>query len=149
MSALRRKVFGFLFFLLPAVSAHAFVLSAQLVGDSRVNNPDNIVLDVTITVAGNMASWIIDINSPAHPSAKLDEFYFNLASMSANNLTFSGFDPVGWTINAPASVQGAGGTTFQFEAAKTAPSALNVNQHSKSSIHDDEFGGRVYHGKLH
>lgn len=119
---------GLRLFILIVASASAMPsLSARkVVGDSRINNPDNIVLDVTITVAGNMASWVIDINSPAHPSAKLDEFYFNLASISAGSLTFSGFNPMGWTINAPASVQGAGGTTFQFEAAKTAPSAANV-----------------------
>jgi len=109
---------GMLF--LPVTTAHAFVITGQLTGDIRTANPDNLFVDVTITVndtTKNTASWVVDINSPLHSKVKLDEFYFNLASTIApGNLTFSGFNPSGWAINYPATVQGAGGTTFQFEA---------------------------------
>ncbi|MBI2778589.1 MAG: PEP-CTERM sorting domain-containing protein [Gammaproteobacteria bacterium] len=106
---------GILF--LPITTAHAFVITGQLTGDIRPQNPDNLIVDVTITVNNNTASWVVDINSPLHPTVKLDEFYFNLANtINPLNLTFSGFNPTGWAINFPASVQGAGGTTFQFEA---------------------------------
>lgn len=107
-------------FLLPVTTAHAFVITGQLTGDIRAANPDNLFVDVTITVndaTKNTASWVVDINSPLHPKVKLDEFYFNLANtINPLNLTFTGFTPTGWAINFPASVQGAGGTTFQFEA---------------------------------
>ncbi|MEQ6342227.1 MAG: PEP-CTERM sorting domain-containing protein [Gammaproteobacteria bacterium] len=110
---------GMLF--LPVTTAHAFVITGQLTGDIRTANPDNLFVDVTITVndaTKNTASWVVDINSPLHPKVKLDEFYFNLASTIApGNLTFSGFNPLGWAINSSnVVVQGVGGATFQFEA---------------------------------
>ncbi|MDS4039599.1 MAG: PEP-CTERM sorting domain-containing protein [Candidatus Competibacter sp.] len=99
-----------------ATSAGAFVIQAQLTGDIRLDNPDNLIVDVTITVneTTETALWVIDINSTAHPGIKLDEFYFNLGG-SANDYTFTAFNPIDWAVNTPASVQGAGGTTFIFE----------------------------------
>lgn len=114
-------------FFLPVTTAHAFVITGQLTGDIRPQNPDNLIVDVTITVNNNTASWVVDINSPLHPTVKLDEFYFNLAgTIAPSNLTFSGFNPSGWAINYPATVQGAGGTTFQFEAVDPPGNTNNV-----------------------
>lgn len=125
---------------LPALAALAFLtvttaqatpytLTAQLVGDVRADNPDNLFVDVTITgdTTSNQAFWTIDINSPLHPDIKLDEFYFNMVG-DASAYSFSGFDPTGWTITSPASVQGAGGTSFIFETGDPAgaPNALDV-----------------------
>lgn len=110
----------------PAANA-AFTVTGQLTGDIRDANPDGLIVDVTINVDGNTAYWTIDINSPLHPSIKLDEFYFNLVGLSTD-YTFSGFDPIGWTVSSPATVQGAGGTAFMFEALDPAgrPDAADV-----------------------
>lgn len=108
---------AFLFSLAMTASAVPIVIEAQLTGDIRPDNPDNLIVDVTITIddaTPDVASWVIDINSPDHPDIKLDEFYFNLGA-DASLFSFSGFDPTGWTVSSPATVQGAGGATFMFE----------------------------------
>lgn len=109
------------------VANAAFTVTGQLTGDIREENPDGLVVDVTIYVDGDTAFWTIDINSPLHPSIKLDEFYFNLVGVNTD-YTFSGFDPTGWAVSWPATVQGAGGTTFMFEALDPAgpPNAADV-----------------------
>lgn len=103
---------------LSAPLAHSipFTIDGVLTGDIRLNNPDNLIMNVTITgdTTSNQAFWTIDINSPAHPDVKLDEFYFNMSGL-ASDYSFSDFDPTGWTVNSPATVQGAGGTSFMFE----------------------------------
>jgi hypothetical protein len=118
--------------------AGAFTITSTLTGDIRLDNPDNLVVNVTITGAdgGSTANWLVDINSPAHTGIKLDEFYFNLAG-DANNYTFSGFNPTGWAVISPATVQGAGGTTFRFETLDPSgpPNALDVtNDRSLSFV---------------
>ncbi len=111
--------------------AHAapYTVTALLTGDVRADNPDNLFINVTITgdTTSNQAFWTVDINSPLHPNVKLDEFYFNMVGNAAN-YSFSGFNPTGWNITSPASVQGAGGTAFQFEALDPAgaPNAADV-----------------------
>lgn len=105
--------------------ASAFVIQAQLTGDIRLANPDNLFVNVTITTtSATTANWLIDINAPLHPNIRLDEFYFNLAGLSSN-YSFSGFNPSQWSVNSPASVQGAGGATFQFETVH-APGNPNI-----------------------
>lgn len=103
---------------LSAPIAHSipFTIEGVLTGDIRDDNPDNLFVNVTIEgdTTSNQAFWTIDINSPAHPDIKLDEFYFNMFGL-ATDYTFSDFDPTGWTVNSPATVQGAGGATFMFE----------------------------------
>lgn len=117
--------------MLMAQSAQAvpFIITAQLTGDIRLDNPDNLVVDVTIAgdTASNQAFWTIDINSPLHPGIKLDEFYFNMAGL-ASDYAFSNFSPVDWAIVTPATVQGAGGASFMFEALDPAgpPNAADV-----------------------
>lgn len=100
---------------IPLAHSIPFTIDGLLMGDIRPNNPDNLFVNVNITgdTDSNQAFWTIDINSPAHPDVKLDEFYFNMDG-SFGDYSFSDFDPTGWSVGA-ASVQGAGGTTFMFE----------------------------------
>src|SRR5512145_3504532 len=85
----------------------AFTVNGLLTGDTRPGNPDNLFVNVTITgdTDSNQAFWIVDINSPAHPNIKLDEFYFSLTG-NATDYLFYDFDPTGWAVNSPASTQG-------------------------------------------
>ncbi|MDX9785288.1 MAG: PEP-CTERM sorting domain-containing protein [Desulfobacterales bacterium] len=107
-------------FLTCASNVLAFTITSQLTGDIRPENPDSLIVDVTITVdeviSPEVATWVVDINSPLHPDIKLDEFYFNLDIDDPTDVTFSAFNPAGWAISTPATVQGAGGVTFMFEA---------------------------------
>lgn len=103
-----------------AAQAVPINLSASLTGDARLSTTyQDLLINVTITgdTTSNVASWTVDIASPAHPDAKLDEFYFSMAG-SAGDYSFSGFNPTGWDINTPADVQGGGNfnPTFMFEA---------------------------------
>jgi hypothetical protein len=93
-----------------------FTLTSTLTGDIRAANPDNLIVNVTITgdTTSNQATWLVDINSPLHPNIKLDEFYFNLTG-SASDYSFGNFSPVDWAVSSPATVQGAGGANFMFE----------------------------------
>ncbi len=110
-----------------SASATPFVITSTLTGDIRLDNPDNLFVDVTITgdTTSDQALWTIDINSPDHTGIKLDEFYFNLVG-DADDYVFSNFSPVDWAISTPATVQGAGGTTFLFETLKDDQQADNV-----------------------
>ena len=113
-----------------AAYATPFTITSQLTGDIRLDNPDNLVVDVTIAgdTTSNQAFWTIDINSPLHPSIKLDEFYFNMAG-TASDYSFSNFSPADWFINSTSVVvQGAGGVSFMFEALDPAgpPNAADV-----------------------
>jgi len=113
-----------------ALAAFAFVVAAslpslgsaspivvQLTGDPRTANPDSLIIDVTITlVDADTVHWVIDINSPLHPDAKLDEFYFNVDTPAGGSYTFDGFNPLNWDVDSPATTAGGGGIAFQFEA---------------------------------
>ena len=115
----------------PVAHSAIFQINGLLTGDTRPGNPDNLFVNVTITgnTDSNVASWLVDINSPLHPDIKLDEFYFNMSG-SATDYNFSNFDPTGWAIQAPGTIQGggAGGVTFMFETLDPAgqPNALDV-----------------------
>lgn len=120
---------GFVAAGLLSTGASAFPLSAQLTGDPRTANPDNLIIDVTITaVDSNTVKFVVDINSPLHPNAKLDEFYFNVDGAAAD-FTFDGFSPAGWNIIASSGgAQGSGNAVFLFEALDPAgpPNAPDV-----------------------
>ena len=92
--------------------AHAipFSITSQLTGDIRPDSPDNLFINVTITgdTTSNVAFWTIDINSPLHPNAKLDEFYFNLTGL-ASDYVFSNFSPVDWPSVRPRLCRGQEG----------------------------------------
>ncbi|MCL7420504.1 MAG: PEP-CTERM sorting domain-containing protein [Methylobacter sp.] len=109
----------------------AFIVSGQLTGDPRIDNPDNLLVDVNISVDGNLSNWTVDVNSPDHPDIRLDEFYFNLGGgISASDIDFASFSPADWTVTSPATVRGGGNFTpnFQFQALDPAgpPNAADV-----------------------
>jgi hypothetical protein len=107
-----------------------YIITSTLTGDIRARNPDNLIVNVTITgdTTSNEAQWVVDINSPSHPNIRLHDFYFNLTGDPENYL-FSGFNPSGWDIiTSPASVHSARGATFMFETLDPAgpPNAADV-----------------------
>lgn len=105
-------------------SAHGSI-SAQLTGDPRPGNPDNLIVDVSVTfdpTNDTTAEWLIDINSPLHPDIKLDVFVFNLALDLSSGwesvISFTNFNPSSWTVNSPGDPNGGGfgNIDFNFEA---------------------------------
>lgn len=119
-------------------SVQAFVLTSKLTGDPRLENPDGLAVNVSITsgegnIAANQALWTVDLDSPLHTDIKLGGFFFNLASsLDKDLLSFTGFDPLGWAIASPANnAQGSGGADFQFKA-DDPPGQLNNVTNSKS-----------------
>ncbi|MDT4288584.1 PEP-CTERM sorting domain-containing protein [Methylomonas sp. MO1] len=111
------------------VQAASFSVAGSLTGDPRTDNPDNLFINVGINVVDTVATWTVDIASPLHPNAKLDEFYFNLgSSVIPGNLSFGGFSPTGWVISNPASTVGGGNfnPTFLFEAVDPPGNGNNV-----------------------
>ena len=106
------------------VQALPILVAAQLTGDARPANPDLLFVDVTITsdTTSNVADWSIQVQSPAHPDAKLDEFYFNMTG-AASLYGFNNFNPASWTVQSPGSPSGAGAgnATFMFEATDPPP----------------------------
>ncbi|MXS85863.1 PEP-CTERM sorting domain-containing protein [Nitrosomonas sp. HPC101] len=115
--------------LLLANTAYAtpFTITSQLTGDPRPGNPDNLIVDVTITgdTTSNQTSWLIDINSTAHPNIKLGAFYFNLTGSYAD-YSFSGFDPTGWAVTSGSNAAGSGSADFLFAASKSTGNVENV-----------------------
>src|SRR3569833_1143609 len=73
-----------------AAQAIPFQITSQLTGDPRPENPDYLVVDVTVTgdTTSNLVSWLVDLNSPVHPDMKLHEFYFNVSG-TAMDYSFS------------------------------------------------------------
>jgi hypothetical protein len=93
-------------------SATPINLTVVLTGDPRPANPDG--LEVVVTVTGDTTSsvtyWTVDLTmNTEYPSARLDEFGFNLLGL-ASQYQFGDFSlpytPVGGNLN------GSGGTTF-------------------------------------
>jgi len=102
--------------LMPSIGS-AFPLTAQLTGDPRVDNPDNLIIDVSITATdSDTVQFRVDINSPLHPDAKLDEFYFNVVTPAGGSFDFGIVAPAGWTITSPATPVGGGSIAFVFES---------------------------------
>ena len=110
-----------------AVSAAPISLSATLVGDPRVANPDNLIVNVSVVgdTTSNAVNWTVDINSPAHPNAKLDVFAFNMVG-GFGGYAFSNFGPTGWSITNGTNVPGSGGADFLFESNDPPGSTNNV-----------------------
>lgn len=107
--------------------ADPFTITSQLTGDPRLNNPDNLIVDVTITgdTTSDTTSWTVDINSPAHPDIKLDALYFNL-DLVPSEVSFTNFNPSSWSVTSPANnASGSGSADFLFEVDSSNP-ATNV-----------------------
>jgi hypothetical protein len=117
-----------------AVWAIPFTITSQLIGDPRIKNPDNLVVDVTINgdTTSNQTMWIVDINSPLHPNTKLDAFFFNL-NADSSLLSFSDFDPGTWFVTSPANnAKGSGGADFTFVADSSNPATNVTNSQNLS-----------------
>jgi len=96
--------------------AASFSVVGSLTGDPRLNNPDNLIVDVSISVVDSLSTWTIDINSPAHPGIKLDQFFFNLNSLTSADIDFSVTNPNGWEVTSPANnATGSGSADFMFK----------------------------------
>jgi PEP-CTERM motif len=109
-------------------SAEPFTISSVLTGDYRANNPDNLFVNVTIVgdTTSNIVNWIVDLNSPAHTSARLGVFAFNLALSAGQSVSFSDFSPAAWSITSGTNVPGSGGADFRFESNDPPGSSNNV-----------------------
>ena len=66
----------------PQAEAVPFTVTSVLTGDARPDNPDNLFVNVTITgdTTSNVTNWLVDLDSPAHSSARLGSFAFNIAT---------------------------------------------------------------------
>jgi hypothetical protein len=110
------------------VEAAPFIITSTLLGDFRAENPDGIIIDVTVTgdTTSNVVDWTVDINSPLHPNATLGAFAFNLLVNPAL-VTFSNFSPAAWSVTTPGNnIPGSGGADFVFQSLDPAGSSNNV-----------------------
>ena len=110
-----------------AASAAPIALNATLTGDPRVDNPDNLFVNVSVIgdSTSNSVNWTIDINSPLHTSAKLGVFAFNMVG-GFGDYSFSNFSPSGWSITNGNNVPGSGGADFLFESNDPPGNSNNV-----------------------
>ena len=99
-------------------SASPFTITANLTGDPRADNPDNLVAKVTVTgdTTSGVTNWLLDLNSLLHPNVKLDEFGFNVLLGLGTTATFSDFSPVAWAVEQDNVLQGSGNMSFLFMA---------------------------------
>ena len=101
-------------------SAAPISLTAHLTGDPRLGNPDN--LGVTVSIIGDpldaaVTHWTVTLDMAAdHPTARLDEFVFNLASTLANPLAEFVFSSVNadYSVTPLDKLQGYGGGQEKF-----------------------------------
>jgi PEP-CTERM motif len=112
----------------PQAEADPFTITSVLTGDFRADNPDNLVVNVTITgdTDSNVTNWLVDLDMAAHPSARLGVFAFNIALEGLQFVTFSDFSPSSWTMTSGTNVPGSGGADFRFETNDPAGSSNNV-----------------------
>lgn len=108
----------------PAAMAVPYTLSSTLTGDPRASNPDNIVVNVTVTgdSANHYANFVVDLNSPAHPNAKLDAFFFNV--LGVGDFYATNFLPGGssaWGFSSGSNAAGSGSANFRFEVDDSGP----------------------------
>jgi hypothetical protein len=105
------------------VQAANFTVTGELTGDPRNDNPDLLSVDVTIDVFDSVATWTVLPDASIHTTIKMDEFYFNLANVVADDITVALINPENWTFSSPATEVGGGNIDFLFEYA-----APNGNQ---------------------
>lgn len=126
-----------------AHSVPLFTIEGVLTGDIRPGNPDNLFVNVTVTVdelTPNQAFWTIDINSPAHPNIRLHDFYFNMDG-AISDYSFSGYNPTGWDVTASTNVHSAGGASFMFESQDPPGNANNVTNSQNLTFTMTYLGG--------
>ncbi len=132
--------------------ALAFPIEVPLTGDPRPGNPDNLIIDVDIVlIDADTVEWTIDIYSPLHPNARLDEFYFNMVTPAGGSYSFSDISPDDWlvtTFNPPS--QGGGGIAFNFEALDPSgpPNADDVDNATKLVFRMNLNGGPTFTDSL-
>jgi hypothetical protein len=110
-------------------------LTAELTGDPRPGNPDNLNVDVTIVsdTTSNTATFTINLDMAAsHPSARLGEFGFNLGLNPGESFAITAItNPAGWSIvtdvNSSDQLQGFGGGTNTFLLTLEDPSGSGNN----------------------
>ena len=110
-----------------ALSAQAitFNVTSQLLGDPRPANPDGLVVDVSVAVVDDEATFTVSLAgmSGVHNNVKLDEFYWSLVG-PASQYSVSEANPA-WIFSTPATVVGGGNNTgFMFEEADPAGSSM-------------------------
>jgi hypothetical protein len=96
-----------------------FLLTATLTGDPRPENPDNLLVHVTVTgdTTSNLTFWTVDLDSPSHPDLMLGGFFFNVANPLGTTLTFLNVSPSEWSIaSTTQNAQGSGGAHFEFRS---------------------------------
>jgi hypothetical protein len=105
-----------------APDTEASTITAHLTGDFRPDNPDNLFVDVMITLSGNTASWEVDINSPLHPDIRLGGFFFNL-DLGGRTVEFTNFTPNNpgkqWGPVSGENAVGSGNADFDFGVAQS------------------------------
>lgn len=112
-------VLGLLWANAPAAQAAPFTITADLTGDFRVENPDGILIHVTIQgdTDSNVTTWVVDLDSPVtHPDMNLGAFAFNLLGGTFSDFSFSAISPGGWTFSTGNNVPGSGGADFVIES---------------------------------
>jgi len=111
-----------------AAQASPFTITSTLTGDPRPENPDNIIVNLTVSgdTTSNLTNWIVDLNSPLHPNAELHEFNFNLVGLFAD-YTFGNFDPINWSVVAGTNGPGSGSADFIFQADRNPPGGNVTN----------------------
>jgi hypothetical protein len=114
----------------PEAAAVPFSITSTLTGDFRADNPDDIFVNVTITgdTTSNVAHWVVDLASPAHPNATLDVFAFNLFTAPGTSVVLTNFSPFAWnfTWGSGSNVPGSGGANFRLETNDPAGPSNNV-----------------------
>jgi hypothetical protein len=112
--------------------AEPFTIQALLTGDVRLENPDNIVVRVSVAgdTTSNVTAWSVDLDSPTlHPDMSLGGFFFNLNVDDPSVISFADFSPSGWNINYNSrlkNAQGSGGAAFEFVSKDPAGTSNNV-----------------------
>jgi hypothetical protein len=116
---------------LPAqpVEAVPFLLTTDLTGDFRAENPDNLLVHVTVSgdTTSNLTQWTVDLDSSLYLNLTLGGFFFNLANPTGTSLTFLNFSRASWAVEATTqNAQGSGGAIFEFRASDPPGSSNNV-----------------------
>ena len=103
-----------------AAEAAPISFMTTLTGDPRPGSPDGIVIDVTF--AGDTTSNIMDVTvdlnmALAHPTAKLLDFFLNLAG-DVGDYSFGNFSPSDWDmLGTNVNAGGSGGANYMFQIA--------------------------------